>query len=197
MHPSSRAAVIAIVLIAAFPGAAAAHAQLLSSVPAADAAVTALPPSISLTFDDALTATSSFLVVDASGATVVTGAVDPATPVTMTAPTPDMPNGRYEVRWTAGTPDGHIERGTFAFTIALATEPPAAPTATALATVAPSANPSTLPTPTPTRDAASPAPSLADGGGSRSGGDVVLPIIAAAVVVAGGLAFFLRRRGTV
>jgi hypothetical protein len=193
MQSSSRAALVAVLLIAIFPGTAAAHAQLLDSTPTADETVIALPPAISLTFDDELTTTSSFLVVDASGATLATGAVDPAAPRTMTAPTPNLPNGRYEVRWTAGTADGHIERGTYAFTVALATAAPATPGPTPTATVAASLSPTAGPS--QSTDAASPAPSVGDAGGSGSGGDVVVPIIAAAVVVAAGLVFFLRRRG--
>jgi methionine-rich copper-binding protein CopC len=171
-----------------------AHAQLLSSTPAPDEVLATLPPAIVLTFDDELTAVSSFLVVDASGSTVAQGAVDPANLKTMTAAMPVLPDGAYRVRWTAGTTDGHIERAEFGFRVALATLPAGTPAASGGASQAATESPAA--TPAQASAGATPAPSGATGGSdSGSGGDVVLAIVAAGILVAGGLVFFLRRRG--
>jgi methionine-rich copper-binding protein CopC len=114
-------------------GPASAHATLLSSTPAAGAVVTELPPSIVLSFDDDLTDASSFDLVNAAGSTVAHGAVSADDPTMLTVATPSLADGAYEVRWTAGTSDGHIERGTVSFTVAIG------------ATASPSAAPSDTP----------------------------------------------------
>ena len=165
MRIRTTASLGAAILLLLTPAAASAHAQLLSSAPAADATLTEPPATITLTFDDELTAASSFDVVDASGTTLATGAVDSADPKAMVVATPALPTATYEVRWTAGTADGHIERGTFKFSLSVATPTAPAPTATG-------------------RD-----------GTSESSAAVLAPMIAVAVLVIGGLAFFLRRRG--
>jgi methionine-rich copper-binding protein CopC len=148
------------------PGPAAAHATLLSSTPAAGAVVTELPTSIILTFDDDLTDASNFDLVDAAGTALAHGSVSADDPTTMTAATPSLADGAYEVRWTAGTSDGHIERGTVAFTVALGeTTPPSA------------------------------VPSGATPDAGAGTGDVVIPVVATAVLVVLGLIWLLRRRG--
>ena len=187
MRTLTRAALAAGATLLLLPSLALGHAQLLSSTPAGGAVVTLLPPAIVLTYDDDLTSVSSFEVVNAAGATVATGAVDPANPKSMTTPTPALANGTYEVRWTAGTSDGHIERGTFAFSVALATAAPVSsaptgPLASETLTTVPSLAPSAT-------------TGAADAGATGSGSDVLVAIVAAAVIVAGGLVVVLRRRG--
>lgn len=158
------AAILAMLL--ATPSIATAHAALTDSTPPADSTVLATPPEIVLTFDDPLLPdTSSFEVLDASGASLLTGHVDGADAHIMRATPGPLATGAYEVRWTAATDDGHIERGTFTFTVAGATEPPATP-----------------------------APTAAPESGASSGGAVVVSIVAALVVIGGGLVAFLRRR---
>ena len=177
MRMGTTASLGVAMLLLLMPATASAHAQLLSSTPAADATLTELPPAITLTYDEELTATSSFDVVDASGRTLATGTVDPAAPKSMTGATPALPNGSYEIRWTAGTADGDIVRATFAFRVAIVTPAPATPAPTGAETAAP----------------ATPAPTGGNGTAASSA-DVLVPIIAVAVLVIGGLAFFLRRR---
>lgn len=155
-----------LAMLLATPSIATAHAALTDSTPTADSTVLTTPPEVVLTFDDPLLPeTSSFEVVDASGASILTGHVDGTDAHVMRAATGPLANGAYDVRWTAATDDGHIERGTFTFTVAAATEPPA--------------------TPGPT------APPVSD---SSSGSAVIVSIVAAVIVVGGGLAFLLRRR---
>ncbi len=153
-------------LLSVAPSIVRAHAALLASTPTADSTVDAVPSEIVLTFDDPLLPeTSSFEVIDSAGASVLSGSVDTADAHVMRATPGGLGTGAFEVRWTAATDDGHIERGTFRFTVAAGTEPPA------------TAAPTTSPTPD-----------------SQSGSAVILPIVAAVVIVGGGLAFFLRRR---
>lgn len=192
----ARAALAALLLIILMPAAVAADATLVSSVPAADEVVTTPPPVIVVTFDAALNDLSSIEIVDATGTTVATGVLDSADPLSLRAVTPDLANGDYEVRWTAGTDDGHLLRGTFSFSIATPaapTAPPVTPEPSAVATNSPTAAPTVEPTPDPT---ATSAPiTLGGSEGSVEGADVLVPIIAAFAFVAIGLGWFLRRRG--
>ena len=156
----------ALALLIVFPAIVSAHAQLTASTPTADSTVDAFPPEIVLTFDDPLLAeTSSFEVIDATGASVLTGSVDATDAHVMRATAGPLGAGAFEVRWTAATDDGHIERGTFGFTVTAGADPTATP----------------APATPPTSD-------------SQSGSAVIVPIVAAVVIVGGGLAFFLRRR---
>jgi hypothetical protein len=179
-------------LLLVLPVAALAHAELVSSSPAAGAILTEVPAEIVLTFDEAVVGNSSFQVKDASGATVAEGAPDPAAPTTMTAVLPALEPGEYLVQWTSVAEDTDVEHGTFTFTVAEPTPPP--PTDTPVPTIEPSASPTSSPSEAPT---ASPAPSSSssiDGTGT-SGTDVLLPIAAVAILIGAGLTFFLRRRG--
>ncbi|MEO5918941.1 MAG: LPXTG cell wall anchor domain-containing protein, partial [Candidatus Limnocylindrales bacterium] len=93
-------------------------------------------------------------------------------------------------RWTAATADGHIERGTYTFTVAIATPVPA--------TEAPAASEpaSTVPTPEASSPASA-APSAAPAGSAGDTGsiaDVLIPIVAGLALVGAGLVWFLRRR---
>ena len=184
------AAVSGLLLLLVLPGGAVAHAELVSSTPAADSILTEPPTEVVLTFDEAVVGNSSFQVLDASGATIASGAPDPAAPTTMRADLPALEPGDYEVQWTSVAEDTDIERGTFAFTVAEPTPPPPTPTP------APTDEPTAAPTPTSTPvPSPSPSPSTDGGGSATSSGDVLLPIIALAVLIGGGLLFLLRRRG--
>ncbi|HEX3926589.1 MAG TPA: copper resistance protein CopC [Gemmatimonadales bacterium] len=112
--------VLALLTAATVAGGALFHAELKSSLPAANSTVTA-PKAITLTFTEAVTlrlsgisiydakntALVQKLVVQAKGDTVVWG------PVTK----PLVP-GKYTVRWKNGAADdGHPESGTFVFTV--------------------------------------------------------------------------------
>ena len=185
------ATVSGLLLVLVLPAAALAHAELVSSTPAAGAVLTEAPAEIVLTFDEAVVGNSSFQLLDASGATIASGAPDPAAPTTMRADLPELEPGAYEVQWTSVAEDTDIERGTFTFTVVEPTAPPPTPTP------APTDEP-TAPTPSPiATPAASPSPSPGPGGGDGavSSSDILLPIIALAVLIGAGLVVLLRRRG--
>jgi hypothetical protein len=186
-------------LLLALPGSVLADAALIASTPADDATLATVPPEAILEFDHALTGASSFVVLDESGATVAQGGPDPSDAMMMRGLLPALAAGEYEVRWTAGSDDGHIVRGTFRFSVTAPTAPPPTPAPTApptdgpAPTAAPSEASATAAPPSAAADP-SPAPGGADGSGDP-GGDVLLPIFAVAVIVAGGLIVMLRRRG--
>lgn len=185
-HPMRAACAVLLglllLLIDAIP--VAAHAELVSSDPAAGATVTGSPDEIVAVFDEPLEDNSSMELLGPDGARVATGAVDPADRTRMVIEPNGLPPGTYEVRWTAASADGHVERGTLTFTVVEPTPPPtAAPTAT------PRATPSPTIWPTPT---ASPTPS-----GNRTPAtgtaDVLFPLLAA-VIALGALGAFLINR---
>ncbi len=146
---------------------------------------------------------SSLVVKDASGATVAQGTVDPADATRMVAtPATPLGSGKYAVAWTSVALDGHVERGTWTFTVAVAPTPSPTPVPTATPSVAPSATAAATAAPTPTPLPATPAPTAAptptpsaDGSATGSGSDVVLPIIIALIVLGAGAAYLLSRRG--
>lgn len=172
-----------LLLVDAVP--AAAHAELVSSNPAAGATVSGSPAEIVAVFNEPLEANSSMELIGQGGGRVATGAVDPADRTRLVIESPQLSPGDYEVRMTVASADGHIDRPTFSFTVGAPTPPPtAAPTAT------PGPTPSLAPSLSPT---ASPTPS---GGGTPTTGtgDVLLPLLAAVIAVGAIGAFLLRNR---
>ena len=167
-----------LVLVDAIP--VAAHAELVSSTPADGTTVTGSPDEIVVVFDEPLEPNSSMELIGPAGGRVATTGVDAADRTRMVIEPSSLPPGEYEVRWTAASADGHVERGTFTFTVL---GPTALPTATARSTPGPAA--SLVPS-------ASPTPS---GNGSPAGGtaDVLFPLLAAVIAV-GALGVFLLNR---
>lgn len=108
--------VLAVVALA--PNHAAAHAQLVSAEPSADATVAA-PDTITLHFSEALEArVSSINVVDAGGHSVaVTPAEAPDASSLAAAPDSPLAPGTYTVSWTAVGDDGHPVQGTLSFIV--------------------------------------------------------------------------------
>ena len=161
------------------------HAELDTSIPAAGSTVDApFAGPIVMTFTEGLQAASKADLVGGSGTLPSSTSVDGKT-MTLTPATP-LIEGDYEIQWTSVADDGHIERGSLAFTVA--PTPSAAPSTTA--SVAPSGSAAASPS---AAASVAPVPSAGGSGNSSSGSDVILPIIAA-VVILGGLAFFLLRR---
>jgi hypothetical protein len=153
------------------------HAQLLSATPAPGSTVTVAPTQVSATFDDELDAPkSSLLVAGPGGSTVGQGGVSSDDPKTMVASITAAGPGGYEVRWTAATPDGHIERGTYGFVVS-----------------APAASPSLA-----ANGAPSPGPSAGPGSPAGTAGDsgplVVAAAAVAGLVLGGGIAWWRRRQ---
>lgn len=109
---------VAGMLLAPIP--VAAHAELVSSSPAADAELETPPTEVVVVFDGELDPQVSELVVtDAGGAVVGGGEVDLQVAERNElrgAVDIDGP-GTYTVSWTAAAADGHAEEGAFAFTV--------------------------------------------------------------------------------
>lgn len=166
------AAVLAALLlaVAAVWGAAspaAAHDELLSSDPAADAVVDALPDTLTLTFSGELLGGSDaneVQVTDAAGTVLSDGpAVIDGTTVTQSLTRDGA--GDIQVLWRVVSSDGHPISGEFAFTVAGSSGPTPSPSDSA-ATTAPietatpsaSAEPPPSETPAAGEEAASPLP---------------------------------------
>lgn len=186
------AASLAVLML---PGLAAAHSELVSSVPAANAVVQSpYTGPIVLTFTEHLASGSKADLVDASGATVASATVDAdAKTMTFTLTTP-LPPGGYEVRWVSIADDGDLLRQPVVpFTVAAdpsssaSSVASAGPSASAAATAAASAVPSVAPT-------VAPSPSASGGDTSGGGSDVVIPIIVALIILGAGAAYLLTRR---
>jgi len=186
-----------------------AHAELVDSSPE-DGAVLDVPPTeVVLRFTEPLLADrSSFRLIGPDG-DIGTGEVDPDAPRVMRLGGLTLAPGEYEVRYTVGTDDGHVERERISFTVAAATgspsTAPSAPPSDAPSTApsdAPSAPPSDAPSAEPTAaPSASAAPSVApsaspgpdDAPVSGSGTDVLFPIVIGLLLAAGAGAYVLRR----
>ncbi len=186
----------ALILVLLDVAGAAAHAELTASRPAADATVSGpLADPIVLTFSEAVADGSKFEVAAPDGSTVGTGGVDPtdATKVSWT-PTAPLAAGVYQVRWTSIADDGHVERGTFQFTVAVAATPSASVTPTDNPTASAPPSPAAPAAPAATASAA-PSPSGDTTDPAGTSGNVLVPIAAALVIIAGLGAYLLRRRG--
>jgi copper transport protein len=120
-------AVVSVILTGTRP--AAAHAELVSSVPASGATVTSVPTQLLATFSEpADPALSSITVVDQSGAARSGGRPHPVAghPRQLTVPLTDLSDGLYTVTWqTIAARDGHGSTGTFTFTVQTAPMGPA------------------------------------------------------------------------
>ena len=121
------ASLLALSALVALPAATLGHATLVSGDPAPGSTVETAPSRVSATFDDELDgAKSSIVLVGPDGQTVGTGSLAPEDSHVLAVIVPPLGPGTYEVRWTAATADGHIERGTYRFTVAT---PPSLPAA--------------------------------------------------------------------
>jgi methionine-rich copper-binding protein CopC len=191
-----RTSLIAIVVAAlALPGQVAGHAEVVTASPAAGATVTEPVSEVSATYSEGLTPDSRLAVLDQDGVRIAVGRVDPANDKRMVA-TLDQAYvaGTFTVRSTAIADDGHIERTTWTFTIAVPATPMPTPVCTDQCAGQPSETPAPTPssTPVPTPNP-TPTPSPAPGSASGTGTDVVLPILAGLAIVAVGGSFLLAR----
>jgi copper resistance protein C len=186
-------------LLVAHPLAVAAHAELVRSTPEDGETFEGSPNVIRAFFSEELADGSEMALIDGTGVTIAEGTIDPADPTRMRIDSPELEPGDYEVQWKSFADDGHLETGTFTFTVSAAITPPpsvppsAPPTPSSAVSAPPSA--STLPTasavvaPSPTEGEATPPANTA------GTSDVLLAIIAAVVIVAvlGGYLFMRRR----
>lgn len=133
--------ILACALGFALLGHASAHADVASSTPAAGARLTAAPSEVVIVLTEEIDAAkSTFVVTNASGATVGTGKLDTDDLDHKTlrgALNSGLGNGVYTVKWTAVTTDDDGETtGSFTFGVNADTTATAAPAATTAATAA-------------------------------------------------------------
>jgi methionine-rich copper-binding protein CopC len=110
----------AALLLAALSTAALAHAELVSSQPAAGEVLDTPPSSVVVTFESELDPdTSEIEVADADGTIVGEGGVDldVADRNVLRAAASMTGDGEYHVAWSAGSIDGHVGSGEFAFRV--------------------------------------------------------------------------------
>jgi copper transport protein len=122
-------ALVAAGALSALPAAAAAHAYLVRTVPAASVVLDSPPPNIQLTYDEAVEPRLAIIsVTDAQGHQETTGPAhhSPANPDTLVVPLrAHLPEGWYLIYWRAISVDGHPVQG--AFTYAVGPNPGPAP----------------------------------------------------------------------
>jgi methionine-rich copper-binding protein CopC len=177
------------------PATVTAHAELVRSSPEDGEIVQGSPNVIRAFFSEGLEDGSEMSLLDEDGTTIAEGTIDPADPTRMRIDPPELEPGDYEVQWKAFADDGHLETGTFAFTVSAAITPPPSipPTPSSPVSAPPSASEppvSEAPaTPSPTEGEPTPIDNAA------STNDVLLPIVVAVVVVGllGGYLLMRRR----
>jgi hypothetical protein len=185
-------ALFVLLLIVATPATALGHAELETSSPAAgDVVDSPFEGPIVLNFTEALADGSEADLLGPDGSTIGAAIVDgPEAQMTIELDGPLDP-GEYEIQWTGIAADGHVERGTFTFSVA----PPAAtPTPTPEATPTPEPSASATPTPASPSPQPTPSPSPTPDSATAGTADVLIPIIVALVLVVGGGAYLLTRR---
>ncbi len=120
---------LAVVFALAAPGAASAHAYLISTSPVASGVLNSPPKSVSLTFDEAVEPRFAIISVsNVNGTEETTAAVSrsPSNPDTLIVPVRHgLPEGWYLTYWRAISVDGHPVQG--AFTYAVGPNPGPAP----------------------------------------------------------------------
>lgn len=98
------------------------HTKLLKSEPAAGAEVATAPQQLVLFYSEAVALeVSTFKLADGRGAAVAMGAArmdvaKPGAPVVVPI-TGEMTSGKYVVRWSVASDDGHAVKGTFGFVV--------------------------------------------------------------------------------
>jgi methionine-rich copper-binding protein CopC len=193
-----------LVLLVLAPAVALGHAELVATSPEAGSTITEQPLEITASFDEDLVIDQSDISLrNATGERIARGRVDPAEPAILRlAPPPALPPGEYEVRWVAAANDGHIERGSFKFTLAPPTQPSplpspspsAVPSNASSATPQSSTSPSPSSSPSPAASASSaPSPSPSPQPAPSDASSAVIPIVAALILL-GLLALWLTRR---
>ena len=136
-------------LLAASP--ASAHDELVSSDPAAEAAIDALPEQLTLTFSGELATdpgATELAVTDAAGTSLADGEPSVEGTVVTQALAGAAP-GLITVLWKVVSSDGHPISGKLAFTVTAPPTPSPTPTPTPTATATPTADPTQDPTPAP------------------------------------------------
>ena len=118
-----RGAAVLAALVAALvlPASASAHAYLVTTVPASAAILGASPPTVQLTYDEAVEPRfAEISVTDPAGHQLTTGPVSrsPSNPDTLVVPLrAHLPQGWYLIYWRAISVDGHPVQGAFTFAV--------------------------------------------------------------------------------
>jgi copper transport protein len=113
-------AVVAAGLALVLPAAASAHAYLTKTVPAASVILNSPPPSVQLTYDEAVEPRFAIIsVTDVHANQETTGPVtrSPSNPDTLVVPLKHVGEGWYLVYWRAISVDGHPVQGAFTFAV--------------------------------------------------------------------------------
>lgn len=113
-------AVVAVLAVVAMPGRADAHAELLSTEPAASEQLDSAPDAVVLHFSEAVNPTDDTLeVLDVSGDRIDTG--EPEHPdgdrTAVSVSLPDLDDGAYVVAWRVVSSDSHPIGGAFTFRV--------------------------------------------------------------------------------
>jgi methionine-rich copper-binding protein CopC len=93
-----------------------AHDVLVSTSPANGAVVPAVPPAVTLRFDQTALAIGTEVEVTGPGGAVQTGKASVVDATVTQRVQPGAPAGRYTVNWRVTSVDGHPVSGTFTFT---------------------------------------------------------------------------------
>jgi len=121
--------VILMLALLCVPLPVAAHTSLLQTDPVPNSTLDHSPDRVTLRFDEQLQAGfSKATVFDASQrpVKVASDAAGGADPSSLTIGLPKLATGVYSVVWQVLSPDGHVVRGAFVFTVALPGDPPPA-----------------------------------------------------------------------
>ena len=124
-------AVAALLLLAAWPAPALAHAHLQRATPAAGARLTTAPRELVLTFSEAPTLGMSALrLLGPDSAAIALGTLGHSggARTLSAAITERLVAGRYTVLWQTAGDDGHVQHGSYTFVIAEGAEGLASPT---------------------------------------------------------------------
>jgi methionine-rich copper-binding protein CopC len=123
-RPRPHLAPVVAALLLAGTATLAAHLKVEKTSPAADATITTQPQQVRVLFSQAPTLAISSLALEGPNGKVALGKVaagqtDGRADHSLVATVPDqLPPGAYTVTWRTSGPDGHIQTGTFAFTLA-------------------------------------------------------------------------------
>lgn len=183
------AALVAVLALLAVPALVSAHAELATSDPEDGATVEGTPGVIVADFTETLADGSGLVLSGPDDTRIAEGGIDESNDTRMSIEPPDLAAGDYVVRWTAVAEDGHVERGSYSFTVTEPATPEPTPTA------APSATPAPTAVPSPTAAASvAPSPTPTPGAPAASTSDALLPILAAVILVAVLGGYLLNRR---
>jgi methionine-rich copper-binding protein CopC len=95
-----------------------AHAKLLKTAPADKATVAKAPTAVQLWFNEAIDVKLSKVEVTGPDGKVALGVVHAMEPKQLMGPiTGKMTNGSYTVDWQTAGDDGHVQKGSFTFTL--------------------------------------------------------------------------------